>query len=95
MKPFSNNDGTSDKLERSKVQQDLKEIMERQCSLTFTRDTGVVSERKGNPLQDFFIDEIDLMKKLLDIVQTDMDAPSFDDNEVRQISIFRTTIERQ
>ncbi|XP_071561821.1 cytoplasmic dynein 2 heavy chain 1 [Temnothorax nylanderi] len=81
MKSFSNSEGTSDKLEKSKVQQDLKEIMERQCSLTFTCDTGAISERKGNPLQDFFIDEIDLTKKLLHIVQTDMDTPSFDDNE--------------
>jgi len=92
MKPFSNSDGTNDKLEKSKVQQDLKEIMERQYSLTFTHDTSVISERKGNPLQDFFIDEIDLTKKLLHIVRTDMDAPSFDDNEVRQI--FRTVIEQ-
>lgn len=82
MKPLSNNEGISDNSEKSKVQHDLKEIMERQCSLTFTGDAGATSERKGNPLQDFFIDELDLTKKLSQIVRTDMDAPSFDDNEV-------------
>lgn len=92
MKPFSNSKGNSDKLEKSKIQQDLKEVMDRQCSSTFTCDTGAISERKGNPLQDFFIDEIDLTKKLLHIVRTDMDASSFEDNEVRQISILRITL---
>ncbi|XP_018402903.1 PREDICTED: cytoplasmic dynein 2 heavy chain 1 [Cyphomyrmex costatus] len=81
MKPFNNSEENSNKLEKSRVQHDLKVVMERQCSLTFTCDTGAISERKGNPLQDFFIDEIDLTKKLLHIVQTDMDASSFEDNE--------------
>jgi len=83
MKPFNNSEGNSNKLEKSKVQHDLKIVMDQQCSLTFTCDTGTISERKGNPLQDFFIDEVDLTKKLLHIVQTDMDASSFEDNEVR------------
>lgn len=90
MKPFSSNEGSGDKLEKSKVRQDLKEVMDRQCSLT--GDTGTTSERKGNPLQDFFIDEIELTKKLLHIVRTDIDASSFEDNEVRQISILRTIL---
>lgn len=86
MKPFGKSEGTSDKLEKSKVQQELKEIMERQGSLKLTQsDTGAGSERKGNLLQDFFIDEIDLTKKLLHIIQTDMDASSFESNEVREI----------
>ncbi|KAL0104886.1 hypothetical protein PUN28_016497 [Cardiocondyla obscurior] len=80
MKPVNNDDGTSDKLEKSKIQQDLKEIMER-CSSTFTCDTGGITEQKRNPLQDFFIDEVDLTKKLLHIVQADMTSPTFDDNE--------------
>lgn len=92
MKPFSNSEGNSDKLEKSKIQQDLKEVMDRQSHVTFTCDTGAISERKGNPLQDFFIDEIDLTKKLLHIVRTDMDALSFEDNEVRQISILRIVL---
>jgi len=86
MKPFNNNEGNSNKLEKSKVQQDLKEVIDRQFSLTFTCDTGAMSERKENPLQDFFIDEIDLTKKLLHIVQTDMDTSTFEINEVRQDS---------
>lgn len=85
MKPFGKSEGTSDKLEKSKVQQDLRELMERQGSLKFMSDTGAGSERKGNLLQDFFIDEVDLTKKLLHIIQTDMNAPSFEDNEVRRI----------
>jgi len=84
MKPFNNSEGNSNKLEKSKVQQDLKEVMDRQFSLTFTCDSGAISERKGNPLQDFFIDEIDLTKKLLHIVQIDMDTSTFEINEVRQ-----------
>lgn len=80
MKPFKNNEGNSNKLEKSKIEQDLKKVMDRQCSLTFTYDT---SEQKRNPLQDFFIDEIDLTRKLLNIVRTDIDASSFEDNEVR------------
>ncbi|KAL6266424.1 hypothetical protein P5V15_003274 [Pogonomyrmex californicus] len=81
MKPFSNSVRNSDRLEKSKVQQDLKEVIDRQCSLTFTCDTGAISEQKGNPLQDFFIDEIDLAKKLLHTVKTDMNASSFEDDE--------------
>lgn len=89
MKPFSNVEGNANQLDKSKVQQDLKEVMERQCSLTFTGDAGTMNEGKGNPLQDFFIDEIDLTKKLLHVIRADMDASSFENNEVRQISILR------
>ncbi|XP_029665147.1 cytoplasmic dynein 2 heavy chain 1 [Formica exsecta] len=78
MKPFKNSEGNSNKLEKSKIEQDLKKVMDRQCSLTFTYDT---SEQKRNPLQDFFIDEIDLTRKLLNIVRTDIDVSSFEDNE--------------
>lgn len=92
MKPFGKSEGTSDKLEKSKVQQDLKEIMERRGSLKLTSGKGAGSERKGNLLRDFFSDEVDLTKKLLHIIQTDMDVPSFEGNEVSQILILRTIL---
>ncbi|KMQ91499.1 cytoplasmic dynein 2 heavy chain 1-like protein [Lasius niger] len=79
MKPFKNGEGNSNKLEKSKVQQDLKEVLDRQCSLTC--DTSVISEQKRNPLQEFFADEVDLTRKLLHIVRTDLDASSFEDDE--------------
>lgn len=82
MKPFKNGEGNGNKLETSKVQQDLKEVLDRQCSLTC--DTSVISEQKRNPLQEFFADEIDLTRKLLHIVRTDLDASSFEDDEVRR-----------
>lgn len=82
MKHLSNDEGSRDKAEKSRVQQDLKEIIDRQCSSTFTYDTGGVRENKRDPLQDFFVDEIDHMKKLLNVIRTDMDVLSFEDNEV-------------
>ncbi|XP_032668403.1 cytoplasmic dynein 2 heavy chain 1 [Odontomachus brunneus] len=81
MKHLSGNEGSSDKVEKSRVQQDLKEIIDRQCSSTFTYDTGAVRENKRDPLQDFFVDEIDHIKKLLNVVRTDMDMLSFEDSE--------------
>lgn len=70
--------------ENSKVQRDMRELVERQCSQNFASDA--ISGQKRNPLQDFFIDEINLTRKLLNIVQTDINASSFeDDGEVRQI----------
>lgn len=88
MKHLSGNEGSSDKIEKLRVQQDLKEIIDRQCSSTFTYDTGAVRENKRDPLQDFFVDEIDHMKTLLNVVRMDMDALSFDDNEVRHRLFF-------
>lgn len=83
MKHLSGNEGSSDKVEKSRVQQDLKEIIDRQCSSTFAYDTDAVRENKRDPLQDFFVDEIDHIKKLLNVVRTDMDTLSFEDNDVR------------
>jgi len=88
MKPFNNSEGNSNKLEKSKVQQDLKKVMDRQCSLTYDSTISTISEQKRNPLQDFFIDELDLTRKLLNVVRADMDASSFQDNEVRQNCVF-------
>lgn len=85
MRHVGGNEGSSDKVEKSRVQQELKEIIDRQCSSTFTCDTGAVRENKKNPLQDFFVDEIDHIKQLLNVVRTDMDTLSFEDNEVRVI----------
>nr|XP_012219219.1 PREDICTED: cytoplasmic dynein 2 heavy chain 1 [Linepithema humile] len=78
MKSFSNSKENSNKLEKSKVKENLKELMDRQSSVTFTYDSG---GQKKNSLQDFFMDEIDHTKKLLNIVQTDIDASSFENNE--------------
>lgn len=81
MKPFNSSERNSNKVEQSKIQQDLKEVLDRQCSLTSTCNTS--AEQKRNPLQDFFVDEVELTRKLLHIVRTDLDALSFDDDEVR------------
>jgi len=83
MKSFSSSEESSNKLEKSKVKENLKEVMDRQCSITFTYDSG---GQRQNSLQDFFMDEIDHAKKLLDIVRTDMDASFFENNEVRLFS---------
>ncbi|EFN76217.1 Cytoplasmic dynein 2 heavy chain 1 [Harpegnathos saltator] len=80
MKHLSGNEGSS-KVEKPRVQQDLKEIIDRQCSSTFTYETGTVRENKRDPLQDFFVDEIDHMKKLLNVIRADMNALSFEDSE--------------
>jgi len=90
IKPFSNSNENSNKLEKSKVQEDLKEIMNQQCFSTFTCDTD--DKQKRNPLQDFFVDEIKFIRRLLNIVRADMDASSFDDNEVKQIILFHNLI---
>jgi len=90
IKPFNNSDKNSNKLEKSKVQEDLKEIMNQQCFSTFTCDTD--NKQKRNPLQDFFVDEIKLTKRLLNIIRADMDTSSFDDNEVKQIILFYNLI---
>lgn len=82
MKSFSNSEENSNKPEKSKVKENLKEVMDRQCFITFTHDSN---GQKKNSLQDFFMDEIDHTKKLLDTIQTDIDALSFESNEVRQI----------
>lgn len=85
MKAFSNSKENSFKLEKSKIKENLKEVMDRQSSMTFTYDSG---GQKKSSLQDFFMDEIDHAKKLLNIVQTDIDASSFENNEVRLFSIW-------
>lgn len=94
MKHSSSQEGNNDKLEQSKVRQDLKEVTDRQGTVTFTRDAGAAGDGKRNPLQEFFVDEIIFTIKLLNDVRTDMDETSFDDSEVRRIdfSRSRTTI---
>lgn len=90
IKPLNNSDGNGDKSEKSKVQEDLKEIMDQPCSSTFDTD----AKQKRNPLHDFFVDEVKLVRKLLNIVRADMDLPSFDDNEVRQFIFHVLTRKR-
>jgi len=84
IKPLSNSNENNNKSEKSKVQEDLKEIMNQQCFSACDTNT----KQKRNPLQDFFVDEIKLTRKLLNIIHADMDASCFDDNEVKQVILF-------
>lgn len=54
----------------SKVQRDLKDLIERHNSI-FTTSTNLENESVGNPLQDFLIDETNLIRKLLNNIRMD------------------------
>ncbi|XP_020293197.1 cytoplasmic dynein 2 heavy chain 1 [Pseudomyrmex gracilis] len=77
---FSSKERSGKKSEKSKVQRELKELVERQCSQTIASDA--TSEQTRNPLQDFFVDEINLTRKLMNVVQTNVDASSFENGEI-------------
>lgn len=80
MTSFENSEGNNNKLEKSKIQ-DIKDIVDQQFA-TLSSDIVSINEPKQNPLQNFFLDEINLMKKLLNIIRADMDMSFFEDNEV-------------
>ncbi|XP_078052127.1 dynein cytoplasmic heavy chain beethoven [Augochlora pura] len=63
----------------SKIQRDLKDLMERHSSvfaLPPMRSGGI-----KNPLERFFVDELNLTKKTLNLIRADVDSQRFEDSK--------------
>ncbi|KZC10148.1 Cytoplasmic dynein 2 heavy chain 1 [Dufourea novaeangliae] len=76
----SSNDGKNgSKKTESKVYRDLKELIERHSSIFALPAMG--SGGIKNPLERFFVDELNLTKKTLNLIQADVDSLRFEDSK--------------
>lgn len=80
IKVSSGDDRISKKLE-SKIQRDLKELIDRSSSI-FGSAGRAESGRGKNPLERFFADEMNLTRKTLNVVRMESDAICFEDSKV-------------
>lgn len=85
---MSGNDETSKKTE-SKIQKDLKELIDRNGAIFGSSPT---MECNGNktPLERFFIDEMNLTKKTLNLVRVDVDNLRFEDSKVKTEAYYNS-----
>ncbi|XP_076748967.1 dynein cytoplasmic heavy chain beethoven [Xylocopa sonorina] len=76
----SSSDEKSNKKVESKVQKDLKELLDRHGSIF---GSSAITESFGgkNPLESFFIDELNLTKRTLNLVRADVEASRFEDTK--------------
>lgn len=64
-----------------KIQRDLKELIDRNGSIFGS--SKVEQEKNKNPLKNFFIDEMNLTKKTLNLIRVDMESARFEDSKVK------------
>lgn len=81
IKASVSNDKSSKKTE-TKIQRDLKELIDRHISIFGSSRTSERNENK-NPLENFFIDEINLTKKTLNVIRVDVENLRLEDTKVQ------------
>ncbi|XP_050496495.1 cytoplasmic dynein 2 heavy chain 1 [Bombus huntii] len=79
IKTSVSNDKSSKKTE-TKIQRDLKELIDRHISIFGSSTTSEHNENK-NPLENFFIDEINLTKKTLNVIRVDVENLRLEDTK--------------
>lgn len=82
----SDNDKNKKKTE-TKIQRDLKELIDRHGSM-FTSSATVEQDGNKNSLKSFFIDEMNLTKKTLNLIRVDVETLRFEDNVVTNFIKF-------
>lgn len=78
---MSGNDDKNSKKMEMKIQRDLKELIDRNGSIFGS--SKVEQEKNKNPLKNFFIDEMNLTKKTLNLIRVDMESARFEDTKVK------------
>lgn len=78
---MSGNDDKNSKKMEMKIQRDLKELIDRNGSIFGS--SKVEQEKNKNPLKNFFIDEMNLTKKTLNLIRVDMESARFEDSKVK------------
>lgn len=78
---MSGNDDKNSKKMEMKIQRDLKELIDRNGSIFGS--SKVEQEKNKNPLKNFFIDEMNLTKKTLNLIRVDMESTRFEDTKVK------------
>lgn len=79
---MSGNDEKNSKKMEMKIQRDLKELIDRNGSIFGS--SKVEQEKKNkNPLKNFFIDEMNLTKKTLNLIRVDVESARFEDTKVK------------
>ncbi|CAK9809936.1 Cytoplasmic dynein 2 heavy chain 1 [Anthophora quadrimaculata] len=76
----SDSDDKSKKKIEAKIQNDLKDLIDRHSSI-FGSSVNLVNDGNKNPLQSFFIDEMNLTKKMLNIVRDDVENQRLRDSK--------------
>lgn len=69
-----------------KIQRDLKELIDRNGSIFGS--SKVEQEKDKNPLKNFFIDEMNLTRKTLNLIRVDVESTRFEDNKVKNLEIY-------
>ncbi|XP_043507557.1 cytoplasmic dynein 2 heavy chain 1 [Frieseomelitta varia] len=73
------NDGRGSKKTETKIQRDLKELIDRHVSI-FGSSTAMEQHRdSNNPLQSFFVDEMSLTKRTLNLIRADVETSRLED----------------
>lgn len=70
----------------SRIHRDLKDLIERHASIFALPAMG--SGGIKNSLERFFVDELNLTKKSLNLIQTDADSLSFEESKVNFVNIY-------
>lgn len=79
---LSGNENRINKMTETRIRRDLKELIERHGSIF--RSLTTVEELGGkSALQRFFADEMNLTKKTLNTIVSDVEASHFKDSKVR------------
>ncbi|XP_017891098.1 cytoplasmic dynein 2 heavy chain 1 isoform X2 [Ceratina calcarata] len=76
----SDNEEKNKKTAESKVQRDLKDLIDRHGSI-FASSPTVPENRSNDALQNFFIDEMNLTKRMLNRIRVDAEILPFDDSK--------------
>lgn len=69
-----------------KIQRDLKELIDRNGSIFGS--SKVEQEKNKNPLKNFFIDEMNLTRKTLNLIRVDVESTRFEDNKVKNLTVL-------
>lgn len=69
-----------------KIQRDLKELIDRNGSIFGS--SKVEQEKNKNPLKNFFIDEMNLTRKTLNLIRVDVESTRFEDNKVKNLIVL-------
>ena len=76
------NDDRGSKKTETKIQRDLKELIDRHVSI-FGSSTAMEQHRgSNNPLQSFFVDEMSLTKRTLNLIRADVETSRLEDAKV-------------
>ena len=76
------NDDKRDKKTETKIQRDLKELIDRHVSIFGSSTTTEQHGGNNNPLQNFFVDEMNLTKRTLNLIRADVETSRLENAKV-------------